>query len=426
MPCKQSKARKLLKQNKAKIINYKPFTIQLLYGCSGYKQPIEIGIDSGSKYIGIAITSEDKVLSKGIIQLRTDVKELLITRRILRRSRRNRKTRYRRCKFKYKTTRKYNPKKKKWVKHKFSFKSNRIEEWLPPSIQSRIDNQILWINKFIKLVPNPKVIIELGKFDVQKIINPNITGEQYQQGKSYGFYNFRYYVFARDNYKCQICKGKSKDDILQTHHIIQRKDGGSDRAENLATVCMTCHSDFHAGKINYKFKKPKQYKETTFMNILRRKILKRLDCDVTYGNITTSNRKALELDKTHYNDAIAISGIVNIKDNSNVIFYIKQFRKKKRSLHESTARKGRKTKNTISKRNEKNTKFSKGFYLNDKVKVFKKVGFISGFCKGGVYIKDIEGNYITMSGKNYKQVSFKNIEVINHNNNWQFIQSISA
>ena len=99
MPCKPSKARKLLRENKAKIVSYKPFTIQLLYGSSGYKQDINLGIDLGAKHIGVAITTEDKVLAKGEIELRDDVSSLLETRKIYRRSRRGRKTRYREPRF---------------------------------------------------------------------------------------------------------------------------------------------------------------------------------------------------------------------------------------------------------------------------------------------------------------------------------------
>ena len=93
-------------------------------------------------------------------------------------------------------------------------------------------------------------------------------------------------------------------------------------------------------------------------------------------------------------------------------------------MHEATARKGRKTQNTTQKRNSKNTKYQKGYYLNDKVRAFGKVGFISGFTSSGCYIKDIEGNYITVPDKTYKQVSFKHLEFICHNNNWQFISRL--
>jgi len=423
MPTTNRKARILLKEKKATIYCYEPFTIQLKYATGEATQEVNLGIDLGSKNIGIAITTEDTVLAKGEIELRDDVSKLIKARSILRRSRRCRKTRYRRSKFKYNTKRYYNVKKGKWIKKKIVFESPRPEGWLPPSIQSRINNTFNWIDKFKNLLPNPKLSIEVGKFDVAKMIDPSINGEDYQKGNAYGFYNTRYYVFARDNYTCQICK--KKGGILQTHHIIERKNGGSDRAENLATVHKDCHEDFHQGKIKHKFTKPKLYKEPVFMNIIRLRIYKKYPyANITYGNITTVDRKTLGLPKTHYNDAIAITGIKNIKENPDTVFKIKQFRKKKRSLHEATARKGRKEPNTTQKRNEKNTKYQKGFYLNDKVKVFGKVGFISGFCNSGCYVKDISDNYITIPDKKYKQVSFKHLEFISHNNNWQFISHL--
>ena len=158
------------------------------------------------------------------------------------------------------------------------------------------------------------------------------------------------------------------------------------------------------------------------MNIVRKRTFsKYTNAKITYGSETTPKRKELELDKTHYNDAITISGIKSIKENSNEYFYYKQFRKKKRSLHETIPRKGLKQKNVNAVRNNKNVKYSSGFYLNDKVNVFGKIGWISGFCSGGCYVKDIEDNYITMPNKNYKQVGFKRLVLMCHNNNWQFI-----
>lgn len=167
------------------------------------------------------------------------------------------------------------------------------------------------------------------------------------------------------------------------------------------------------------------YKETPLMNIMRRRVFEKYpEANIVYGSYTTIRRKELGLEKTHYNDAIAITGIESIKHNPDNYFKIKQFRKKKRSLHETIPRKGRKDPNRTQKRNSKNTKYRNGFYLNDKVKVFGKVGFITGFTNGGAYIQDIEGNYITIPNKSYKQVSFKYIEFINHNNNWQFISHL--
>lgn len=408
MPCKPSKARKLLKENKAKIINYNPFTIQLLYGCSGYKQDISVGIDLGAKHVGIAIQSQNKVIAKGEIELRQDIKSNLDSKRIYRRSRRNRKTRYRQARFLNRT-------------------SSKKEGWLPPSIQSRIDNTFFWIDTFCSLLPDAKLNIEVGKFDVQKMMNPDIQGNDYQQGEAYGYYDTRYYVFQRDNYTCQVCK-KSKDKILNTHHIIYRSKGGSNRSSNLITVCTECHtSENHKeGNALWKWmvdkKKAPRYKEAPFMNSLRRRVFAKYpNANIVYGSWTTPKRKEIGLEKEHYNDALIISGIESNFIDKTRLFKIKQFRKKKRSLHEATARKGRKEPNRLAKRNEKNTKYSNGFYLNDKVKLFGDIGWISGFCKGGCYVKDINDKYITIPNKTYKQVGYKNLEFISHNNNWQFI-----
>lgn len=222
--------------------------------------------------------------------------------------------------------------------------------------------------------------------------------------------------------------GKSKDKILQTHHIIYRSNGGSDKVDNLITVCTDCHtSENHKkGGILYewqeKHKKVKQYKEPPFMNSLRRRIFDRYpEADITYGSVTTPKRKELGLDKTHYNDAIVISGVKTIKQNPDEWVLIRQFRKKKRSLHEATARKGRKEPNRTSKRNSKNTPCYKGFYLNDKVRILDEIGYITGFASGGAYIKDLENNYITLPEKSYKQVSIANLHLLCHNNNWQYI-----
>ena len=441
MPCKPQRARKLIKEKKAKVISYKPFTIKLLYGSYGYTQSTDLGIDLGSKHIGVAIISQDRVLSKGEIELRQDVSGLIETRAILRKSRRSRKTRYRKCKFNFRNKRVFNPlkgthlkplkkgssSKKNWRTLATNMDSSRPDGWLPPSIQSRIDNTFFWIDKYYNLLPKCNLSIEVGKFDVAKMINPEIESIGYQQGDAFGFYNTRYYVFARDNYTCQVCK-KSKDKILHTHHVLYKSKGGSDRAENLATVCDDCHTheNHQPGGILYEWmikkKKMKTYKEPPFMNAMRIRIFKKYpQANITYGSITTPKRKELGLEKTHYNDAIAISGIESIKSNCNEVFKIKQFRKKKRSLHEATARKGRKVKNTESKRNEKNTSFANGFYLNDKVEIFGQIGYITGFSgTSSVYVKNINNEYITIPGKKYKQVSISSLKFINHNNNWQY------
>lgn len=409
MPCSNKKARELLKAKKAKIIKYNPFTIQLLYATGETVQDVNIGIDTGAKHIGIAITLEDKVLAKGEIELRDDVHKNMETRKILRNNRRSRKTRYRPARF---------------------LNRKRKEGWLPPTVKSKTDATFMWIDRFCELVPNPKLSIEVGKFDVAKMINPDIQGEDYQNGDSKGYYDVRYFVFARDGYICQVCKKKNQ--ILQTHHIIYKSCGGTDRANNLITVCTNCHtSENHKeGGILHKWmkdkKKVRQYKEATFMNIVRKRTLQRYPrARITYGSETSPRRKDLELEKTHYNDAIAISGVESVKENTDNYFRYKQFRKKKRSLHEATPRKGIKQKNITSSRNNKNVKFKHSFYLNDKVKFNKEVGWVSGFGGGErskeCIVRNIDGEIIKMpSRKNSMTIKMKELDFICHNNNWQY------
>ena len=278
MPTTQRKARILLKEKKAKIVKYNPFTIQLNYPTGENRQEVNIGIDTGAKNIGIAIVSNDKILYKAEVELRQDISSNIYSKSIYRRSRRNRKTRYRKPRF---------------------LNRKKPTKWLPPSLQSRINKHFQWIDIFSGLVPNAKLHIEVGKFDTAKMINPDIQGVDYQHGQTYGFYDERYFVFARDNYTCQVC-GKSKDKILQIHHIIYRSNGGSNKVNNLITVCTDCHtSENHKkGGILYEWqekrKKVKQYKEPPFMNSLRRRIFDRYpEADITYGSITTPKRKEL-------------------------------------------------------------------------------------------------------------------------------------
>ena len=109
MPCEPRKARILLREGKAKPVKGKTgyFTIQLLYGSSGYKQEIVVGIDTGSKRVPIAAVGNSKVYYAKEKILRTDVKKQLSDRASYRRTRRNRKTRYRKPRFHNRVKTKY-------------------------------------------------------------------------------------------------------------------------------------------------------------------------------------------------------------------------------------------------------------------------------------------------------------------------------
>ena len=404
MPCSQRKARLLLKENKAQIIGYKPFTIQLLSPTGESTQEVHVGVDTGAKHIGIAVTSENKVLAKGEVELRDGIHEDMVTRSTLRRTRRNRNLRYRPSRF---------------------LNRGRKEGWLPPTVQSKLDATFRWIDTFCDLVPNPILHIEVGKFDIKKIATEELSD-------IHGYYNKRYYVFNRDGFTCQCCKKRSNR--LKLHHIVFKSHGGTDSANNLITVCETCHSseNHQEGGILYdwmtKRKSVKQYKDATFMNIVRCRTIKRYpNAVITYGYETEPYRRELGIDKTHYNDAISIARIEQIEENPNEWFYIKQFRKKKRSLHEARPIKGRKNKNTEAKRKNKNVPSKAGWFMNDMVLCEGQVGWIYGFSGGDsandCVLRDLSGNIVRNSSRkaNSTSVRLSSLKLLCHNNNWQYI-----
>lgn len=299
-----------------------------------------------------------------------------------------------------------------------------------------------WTDRFVRVLPDPELHIEAAKFDVQKIMNPDIQKEDYPHGPAYGFWNNRSFVFARDEYTCQIC-GKKKDangsEILHTHHRVFKSQGGSDRPDNLAAVHASCHEHFHqdlkagkewAVKTDQKLKKKvKHFKEPPFMHAMKKAVFQRYpQAIVTYGNITQARRKELGLAKSHCNDAIAISGIQNIQSNLDEWIKVIQIRKKKRSLHEANPRKGKKTKNTESRRNSKNTKQVKNWCLGDTVLCFGQSGYISSFSGSSCCrVTNANGEYIHAPGKSYTLVSLSRLRMKKRNNNWiSFRQKESA
>lgn len=160
---RHGKVRRLLKDNKAVVVNTCPFTIKLTYKTSDYKQEIVLGVDSGTKHVGLSATTKSKELYASEVILRSDVVDLLSTRRGLRRTRRSR-LRYRKQRF-----------------------NNRVKSkkdgWIAPSVRHKIDSHIRIISFVYSILPVSKLIVEVAQFDTQKIKNPEISGKEYQEGE---------------------------------------------------------------------------------------------------------------------------------------------------------------------------------------------------------------------------------------------------
>ena len=382
MPCKSQKARKLLKSKKAKMVKREPFTIQLLYGCSGYKQEITLGVDTGSKTIGLSATTTKQELFNGKMEIRNDIVDLLSDKRQYRRSRRNRKTRYRKARF-----------------------LNRVKSkhkgWLAPSIENKIQCHFSIVAKVYKILPISKMIVETASFDIQKINNPNIQGEEYQQGEQLDFWNVRQYVLFRDSYKCKGRKN-CKNKILNVHHIESRKTGGN-APNNLITLCEDCHNDFHSGKLKLNLKRGQSFKDSTFMGIMRWTFYNRLkelypNVSMTYGYITKNTRITNNLPKDHNIDAFCIAN--NIKANMlDYEFYFKKVRCHNRQIHKAKILKG-------NRRKLNQAPFEvKGFRLFDKVEYQSELYYIFGRRSSGFFdIRKLDGTKVNKGSLSCKKI----------------------
>ena len=277
MPCSPAKARLLLKEKKAIVVRRTPFTIQLTIATGEAKQPVSLGVDAGYKHVGLSASTEKAELYASEVELRQDVSDLLSARRALRQSRRSRNTRYRAPRF-----------------------DNRIRTkrkgWLAPTVENRINVHLSRIETVLRLLPVTKITVETASFDTQLLKNPDIAGKEYQEGEQLGFWNVREYVLFRDGHVCQHCHGRSKDPVLNVHHLESRRTGG-DSPGNLITLCETCHKALHRGEITLKTKRGQSFRAETFMGIMRWEVLNRLKASHselkvhnTYGYLTKLQR----------------------------------------------------------------------------------------------------------------------------------------
>ena len=371
------KVRRLLKTKKAKVVRREPFTIKLLYEPeTDVVQECYCGVDTGSRHIGVAVVSNDKVLYQSQTELRNDIKRKMDARRACRRNRRSRKTRYRKPRF---------------LNRGNSTKSDR----LPPSVNHKVQAHIDEIEFCKKILPisDSKLIIEVSQFDTALMKDPRLFSEKvkhwgYQQGFNYGYSSRREAILYRDNYTCQCC-GK-KNCRLEVHHVKFKSDGGTDDEENLLTLCEDCHKGVHAGTIvlNKKPKKSKNLKYATHMSIIRSYLLKKYPNAIeTFGFVTSENRNHLNLLKDHYIDACVIaSGGLEIK-GLDVIYYKRRVSKGGYKLARGI-------------RGEQKLPTGKicGFKKFDKVEYFNNEYFVeSRKSSGFATLMDILGNTIDFS-----------------------------
>ena len=380
------KVRRMLKNSLAHVVRRIPFTIQLDYDTTDFTQPITLGIDAGSKHIGVSATTTEKELYAADVELRNDIVDKLSTRREQRRTRRSR-LRHRKPRF----------------DNRVSSKKNG---WLAPSVENKVHTHMSVVKNVCKILPVSNIVLETASFDMQKIKRPDIQGEEYQQGEQLGFWNVREYVLWRDGHVCQHCHGKSKDPVLNVHHLESRKTGG-DAPNNLITLCETCHKAFHRGKFELKIKRGKTLRDAAFMGIMRWAFYKRLkkenpNVSMTFGYITKNTRITNNLPKEHYVDARCISGHPQAKP-MGYYFYQKKVRCQNRQIHKVNFLKGGR------KKLNQAPFLVRGFRLFDLVSYEGSAYYVFARRTSGYFdIRKLDGTKV-----NNGSISYKKLKLIN-------------
>jgi len=302
MPCSPTLCKQFKKEGRSRVYRLKPFTIQLIDVEGGETKDVEYKVDAGSKFTGLALVGNfekqgNVLLWAANLQHRgQEIKNALESRRSLRRGRRNRKKRYRAARWRFR---------------------NGIKGGLAPSLMSRVNNITNWLKKLMKYVPVTKIVSELVRFDLQKLVNPEISSIEYQQGTLQG-YEVKEYLLEKWGRQCVYCN--KKDVPLQVEHIHPRAKGGTNRIGNLTISCAKCNEkksarsigDFLSGKPTLlkkiKAQMGKPLKDATAVNTTRWRLKEELESfglplELSSGGRTKFNRLQQGYKKDHWLDA---------------------------------------------------------------------------------------------------------------------------
>ena len=368
-----AKARILLKNKLAVVAKVHPFTIRLRdNSCGSKNKAYTVKLDPGSKTTGIAITDDkDAVVMLAELEHRGHIiKKNLDSRRAVRRSRRQRNTRYREARFLNRT---------------------RPEGWLAPSVRSRADNIINFIRKYKKLLNITKVEIEKVSFDTAQMSSDNyLIGADYQQGNLYNK-NLREFIFSKTKGRCAYCGAKAEE----IDHIIPRSKGGTNSVNNLTATCRGCNEKKSNltlkafGKLmnrDYSHLEPKKLPKDAAIvqsarNYMVREISKLVADTKSYDAwLTKYNRDELGLPKQHYYDALSVGNVQDYKFLTDKVLQISAQGRGSRQMC-------RMDKFGFPRTSAKGNKSVKGFQTGDIVKAVVPSGSKRGEYFGRVVVR---------------------------------------
>jgi 5-methylcytosine-specific restriction endonuclease McrA len=381
MPCSNARARILISKGLARIYRLFPFTIQLTDRVSGEVQPVAIKFDPGADTTGLAIVREDPsdptrqtVLHLAEIAHRGQaIRKHMIKRAMFRRRRRNANVRYRAPKFDNRT---------------------RRQGWLPPSLQSRVDNVSSWLNCYRKLAPIASIYVESVRFDLQALENPDIKGLEYQRGTLFGAELWEY-LLEKWKRRCAYCDAESVP--LEAEHIVPKVCGGSNRVSNLTLACRKCNQQKGSQRIEVFLsddparlsrilghtKQP--LSSAAAVNATRKainRVLYRtgLAVQCSTGGRTKFNRTRLGIPKTHALDAACVGEMSQLKGWNISVFSIK-------ATGRGSYQRTRLTKYGFPRGYIPRTKSVKGFRTGDLVKAAVPSGKKAGTYTGRVAVR---------------------------------------
>ncbi len=224
MPCRPARARRLLKSGRARVVKLFPFTIRLTdrFLEDSSVQPVLVKIDPGSRHSGFVVVRADEkghhhgLFFIDLVHRGESIRDALTARRNCRRRRRG-NLRHRAPRFLNRT---------------------KPQGWLPPSLRHRVDTATAWVAKLVKLAPVTGIVEELVKFDAQKLQNPEISGNEYQQGTLFE-YEVREYLLEKFGRRCVYCGAENVP--LNIDHVVPKARGGSNRISNLVLACVDCN-----------------------------------------------------------------------------------------------------------------------------------------------------------------------------------------
>ena len=305
-PCHEARARELLSKGRAAVWRTFPFTIMLKdrIRTESDVHDHRLKIDPGSKTTGIVIVQEathstssgqaDRVVFAAELTHRGQaIRDSLLARRAVRRSRRQRKTRYRPARF---------------------LNRRRRAGWLAPSLAHRALTTDTWVRRLRAACPITAISMELVRFDTQAMEHPEIAGVEYQRGTLFGWEVWNY-LLAKWGHRCAYCGATGVR--LEQEHLIPRSRGGSDRITNLTIACRPCNerkgnqtaAEFGFPHLMALSKAP--LKDAAAVNSVRWAIYQRLlatglPVEAGTGGRTKWNRARLGWPKAHWRDAAVV------------------------------------------------------------------------------------------------------------------------